>query len=58
MAYNNLIQSLWEIPMTQLRYIALGGCNTIGEVNNIGAAYPPSCSSKRVAIEKLWLHHV
>ncbi|SSP37706.1 Uncharacterised protein [Acinetobacter baumannii] len=49
MAYNNLIQSLWEIPMTQLRYIALGGCNTIGEVNNIGAAYP-----ERVAQAKGW----
>ncbi|EOW4376446.1 hypothetical protein [Acinetobacter baumannii] len=35
--------------MTQLRYIALGGCNTIGEVNNIGAAYP-----ERVAQAKGW----
>ncbi|HFG6798837.1 TPA: SGNH/GDSL hydrolase family protein [Acinetobacter baumannii] len=35
--------------MTQLRYAALGGCNTIGEVNNIGSAYP-----ERIAHAKGW----
>lgn len=32
-----------------LRYVALGGCNTAGEINNIGNAYP-----ERVAQAKGW----
>jgi lysophospholipase L1-like esterase len=33
----------------QIRYVALGGCNTIGEVHNMGNAYP-----ERVAQAKGW----